>query len=643
MKKYDLFISYAEDDRAWVEGYLLDALQSAEVRCHSRATFELGKPILTAFEDAIKQSSRCLLIVSPAYFADDYNQFVESLAQHYGLETDAWLVIPFILKSVELPSRLGMLNKLDATDDKSRETVIQELCKKLKKPLPVMAPKPDCPYPGLEPFTESKYFFGRTEKITNLLDKLQIHRLITIIGPSGSGKSSLVFAGLVAGLDATWCVHKMRPADFNIGEPIDKRQLFIIDQFEELFYLSDERKADFHLDFLALLEARNCSLIITVRDDFYSNLLGLPYWDKIENHCIENVLPLTPDGLREAIEEPAKQVGVYIEDALVERLVNDAALEPGFLPLVQQTLVLLWQRLGRRFLSLSDYETIIYQENSLLKGLPAAIALYADGVLVGLDRSQMVIAKRVFLRLIQFGEGRPDTRRQQLYSNLVGNDADDTIEYLASNRLLTLSGKDEKRVDIAHEALINSWPSLQNWIKDRCNSELVRRRLEAKVKNWEILERKGGFLDTVELREVENWLSSFDAKELGYSGEFLELVDKSREIIDTIEREKETVQKRELEQAQTIAEEQRKRAEALEMAEAERKERQKEKEIRQQQELEHAYVIAKEQRKRAEAVETAEKERKKGQKEREISEEQRCKRELEHMRILIEDQYYYRR
>ncbi|MDM8564311.1 TIR domain-containing protein [Candidatus Halobeggiatoa sp. HSG11] len=494
MKKYDLFISYAEADKAWVEGYLLDALQSSGINYHSEATFGLGIPKIEAFEEAIEQSQRCLLILSPAYFADDYNKFVESLARHYGLETDSNLVISLLLHPVELPPRLKMLTYLDATDAKLQKKAIQELCKELKKPLPVASPKPDCPYPGLEPFTESKYFFGRTEKITNLLDKLQIHRLITIIGPSGSGKSSLVFAGLVAELDTNWYVHKMRPADFNIGESIDKRQLFIIDQFEELFYLSDERKAEFQQSFLALLEARNCSLIITVRDDFYSNLLGLPYWDKIEKHCIENVLPLTPDGLREAIEEPAKQVGVYIEDALVERLVNDAALEPGFLPLVQQTLVLLWQRLERRFLSLSDYETIVYQENSLLKGLPAAIALYADGVLAGLDKSQVMVAKRVFLRLIQFGEGRPDTRRQQLFDDLVGGDVGETIEHLANNRLLTLSGREEKRVDIAHDVLITSWPWLQGWIEDGRNAELIWREIDIAAKDWKEHEKSKGYL-----------------------------------------------------------------------------------------------------------------------------------------------------
>jgi hypothetical protein len=113
---YDLFISYADTDRAWVEGYLLDALVQAGVRCHSEAAFALGMPRLLEFERAVQASQRTLLVLSSAYLADGFSQFTDLLAQTYGLETATWPVIPLIRQPVRLPPRLGMLVALDATD-----------------------------------------------------------------------------------------------------------------------------------------------------------------------------------------------------------------------------------------------------------------------------------------------------------------------------------------------------------------------------------------------------------------------------------------------------------------------------------------------------------------------------------------------
>ena len=110
--KYDLFISYADADHAWVEGYLLDALKQAGVRYHTEAAFALGAVRVQEFERAIRQSQRTLLVLSHAYLADDFNQFIEQLAQFYGLDTQTWPVIPLLLQPVELPFRLSMLVKL---------------------------------------------------------------------------------------------------------------------------------------------------------------------------------------------------------------------------------------------------------------------------------------------------------------------------------------------------------------------------------------------------------------------------------------------------------------------------------------------------------------------------------------------------
>jgi hypothetical protein len=239
---------------------------------------------------------------------------------------------------------------------------------------------------------------------------------------------------------------------------------------------------------------------------------------------------------------------VYLESALVERLVADAANEPGVLPLIQETLVLLWERIERRFLPLRAYDALVLPRHSYgpiegkqRSGLSVALARHADGVVTRLDESAMAIARRTFLRLIQFNEGRADTRRRQPIQALRVADEDPelldaVIEELVEKRLLTTSGGDgggPRQVDIAHEALIDGWPTLQQWIAERRSAELVRRRLDAKCDEWVRLGKKsGGLLDDAEIGEAETWLANTGDVGLGASILLKELVTESRRAID---------------------------------------------------------------------------------------------------------------
>jgi len=597
---YDLFISHADADRAWVEGYLLDALTQAGVRCHSEAAFALGVPRLLEFERAVQQSQRTLLVLSPAYLAEGFNQFTDLLAQSYGLETATWPVIPLILHPVKLPPRLAMLTALDATDPALWLAVVERLCAELQRPLPGPASKPSCPFPGTLPFSEddSGRFFGRDKEVQALLERLRLHPFLTVIGPSGSGKSSLVFAGLVPALRKSglfgpggWLVRTLRPGETPLaalvaaldGDLADPAQavsellamqpdacclLLIIDQFEELFTLARQDTASFQKTLLRLAETSNCYVVLTVRADFYPDLMGTPLWWEIQAHRLE-VLPLGEDGLRQSIVRPAEDVGAFVEVGLVERLVADAAGEPGILPLLQETLVLLWERLERQFLPLNAYEAL---GGAGRTGLQVAMARRADDALAGLRKpGQKKIARRIFLRLVQFGEGRADTRRQQPIAALcAASDEprlfDQTLRYLTDNRLLTLSGEEgdpNRQVDIAHEALIAGWPTLQEWLTERCEAEQTRRRLEAKAAEWVWLGRgSGGQLDEVALLEAEHWLTGLDAVDLGYGEALPALVKASRAAIKHAEEEKEAARQRELTQAQALAEAERRRKEA---------------------------------------------------------------------------------
>ena len=166
------------------------------------------------------------------------------------------------------------------------------------------------------------------------------------------------------------------------------------------------------------------------------------------------------------------------------------------------------------------------------------MARRADAALAALTTpEQQAIARRIFLRLVQFGEGRADTRRQQTVAELRGGGDDpilfeQTLHHLTADRLLTLSGDEQTAnpsVDLAHEALISGWPRLQQWLGERREAEQTRRRLEAKAAEWVRLGRgSDGLLHGYELAEARQWLVSPDAVDLGYTADLADLVRASR-------------------------------------------------------------------------------------------------------------------
>ncbi|RLT37602.1 MAG: hypothetical protein DWI57_13570, partial [Chloroflexi bacterium] len=411
----------------------------------------------------------------------------------------------------------------------------------------------------------------------------------TVIGPSGSGKSSLIYAGVIPALRKSkrfgageWDVKILRPgakpltalAEALAASPeqlasatFSQRTLLFVDQFEELFTLAEASEAQTFLDTLnALIGKSNLYMLLTVRADFYPDLMACSLWQPIRANRLE-LTPLGDEELRTAILQPAAQVGVTIDEVLVERLVADAAGESGALPLVQETLVLLWEKVERRHLALQAY---VEMAEGNRNGLQVAIDRRATVVYENLPDDAKPIARRIFLRLLQFGEGRLDTRRQQAVDELraSGDDSalfDETLDRLADSRLLTLSGGEgetTRQVDISHEALIAGWNKLQGWIQERRVAEQTRRRLEEKASEWMRLgSGEGGLLDEYELHEAQEWLDSVDSIELGHSKDLAGLVQASQDAINTRRAEEEAAQRRELEQERALTEEQRQHAE----------------------------------------------------------------------------------
>lgn len=437
-------------------------------------------------------------------------------------------------------------------------------------------PPPPCPYPGMAPFgpEQQQFFFGREEEIRDGASRLDLHPFLAVIGPSGSGKSSLVKVGIVpalckkaASLGQEIAVRSMRPgpnpqqrlADLFAVETEGLSQiapetpiLLVIDQLEELFTQAPEQiSADFLARIVGLIGRENIRILVTVRADFYPALMASPLWPAIRGNRLE-LSPLDRADLRAVIVKPAEAVGVRMEDGLVERLIADAAGDAGALPFLQETLVQMWGEMAERTLTLAAYEAMGSQGRT---GLQSAIARRADVTYGNLSDSEQVVARRIFLRLIQFGEGKNDFRRQLALADLTiqGEDPkefDGVLQTLAADRLLTLNTdtvSDQQLADISHEALLEGWPQLATWRRERKEAEIARRRFEARAEAFVRRNRTGGLLDAVELLEIERWLGGTDAAELGGASQILQdLIKESSRAIAEAEARAEAGRRREV-------------------------------------------------------------------------------------------------
>lgn len=597
-KRYDVFVVSSAEDRAWVHGYLLDALEQASVTSCDVTDFELGRPRLEEMQRLVQQSRRVVAVFSRAFTADAAHDFLLALAQDWGQQTQTWPLIPVLLDDVELPPRVRMLERLDLRDPQAWKGQIERLAAALDRPLGPARPIPPCPYPGMRAYRadEAGRFVGRKREAEVLVDRLRLSPRICVLGPSGGGKSSLVLAGLASRLHGhpafdgdPWRLHHVRPGadplariaasvgleptvgSAEIAEHLariaqDERRLVVVDQLEELF--SDGRDHGDE-DLAALLSSIERServrTVLTLRADFYAQLMESPLWRLLAPYRFE-VLPLRGERLREAIVEPAERTGVFVEPALVERLVSDSSGEPGMLPFLQETMRMLWGRIERRLITLDGYEALVLPESGYpsksRNGLLVALSRHADGVLARLDDDQKVIARRILVRLVQFGEGRTDVRRQQRRAHLRADEDpdrfDETLATLSDGRLVTTGSEpllnrgasDQSEwpardlapggvvtVDLAHESMITGWSTLAAWVDEQRAAELVRRRLMQTAQEWQRLGRTtGGLLDDVQLGEAERWLDDPATAAVGVDQPIRELIERSRRRRDETHR-----------------------------------------------------------------------------------------------------------
>ncbi|MFI9247942.1 hypothetical protein ACIGXF_36475 [Streptomyces sp. NPDC053086] len=362
------------------------------------------------------------------------------------------------------------------------------------------------PYRGLARFEpgDANLFFGRDELTDRLVELTRSRRFTAVFGPSGSGKSSLLRAGLIPRLRApdpaspqpaalrvlTPGEHPLRTHEQRLTpKDGDGDTWLIVDQFEELYTLcQDPAERDQFIDRLlaATDAASHLRVVIAVRADFLGRCAEHPALTAALQDGTVLAGPMSRDELRESIVKPAQKAGMIVERALSARLLDEVEGEPGALPLMSHALLETWYRRKGRALTEAAYEAA--------GGLHGAIARTAENVHGDLTPTQAILARHILLRLITPGEGTPDTRRPAQRSEFDFGDSADTaivLEQLARSRLITL---DEDLVDLTHEALITAWPRLKQWIEEGRQQLALHRRLSQDAQAWDSLGRDAGAL-----------------------------------------------------------------------------------------------------------------------------------------------------
>ena len=401
---------------------------------------------------------------------------------------------------------------------------------------------PGSPYVGLRRFEERNkdFFFGRDRLVEQILQLLLQRNFVLVAGPSGSGKSSVVRAGLiplVASQFAQGCFRALvltpdrdpfsslraalqsagiaqsrlteldaRTADavksvLTETRPPDERWVLVVDQFEEIFTLcanAKHREAFISgLTQLAQAAQSEIKIVAAMRADFFDRFGPYPTFGALAQQGLQLVLDMETSELRAAIEQPAAKHGVVFEEGLVEQIIADVKGRPGALPLLQYTLDLLW-----RSDNPADDRTLNTSSYHKLGGVEGALRQRADAIYRNSDpqgktprsKDQQELMRQLFLRVVdltsQGTEARAVSRRASL-TDFARTDEQQLIRELADEKLLVtsaqridVSGKTQSTVEIAHEALLSAWPLLKGWIEQAREVIYVRNRISADAHRW---------------------------------------------------------------------------------------------------------------------------------------------------------------
>jgi WD40 repeat protein len=512
------------------------------------------------------------------------------------------------------------------------------------------------PFKGLQYFTEAdaELFFGREQLTARLLSRLRLRpggswptpasrraipgtgNFLAVIGASGSGKSSVVRAGLIPALQSglpladgdlppagseRWPVHVLTPTSQPLaalaasltrhstsaaitttliddlrqdprslgvyvlklldssaqGKGKKKRAradqlLLVVDQFEEIFTLCREEadRQAFIDNLLAAVESSPVLLVLALRADFYAQCARYENLRQAIAASQEYIGPMSAAEMRRAIEQPAVRNGWEFEHGLVSLILHDLGAgegetgegrppEPGALPLLSHALLETWKHRRGQVMTLESYA-----ESGGVRG---AIAKTAETVFFQrLNLNQQAIARNIFLRLTQPGEGTQDTRRRALLSELTSRPemaaaTEMVLQTLAEARLITI---DQESVEVAHEALIREWPALRKWLDEDREGLRLHRQITEAAQDWQRLGNDTGVVYRgARLAQAVEWARAHADQLSPLEQEF---IDFSTFIAERDAAAREAQRQREIEAARQLAEE----AEARRKAEAAR-------------------------------------------------------------------------
>jgi WD40 repeat protein/DNA-binding SARP family transcriptional activator len=354
----------------------------------------------------------------------------------------------------------------------------------VEPPSPLQPDRQVCPFMGLAAFetTDAEFFFGRERLVEELVARLADIPLLAIIGPSGSGKSSLLRAGLLPALDR-WPQVILRPGDRpNLDElPPGGRVVVAVDQFEELFsqaVAEPDRQA--FVD--GLVEAawdpeRRAIILVALRADFFGHLgRYVEFADLVgPNHILLG--PMSTGELRRAIEGPATRVGLAVEPELVDALVDDVVREPGGLPLLSTALRDLWAEREGHALTFASYERT--------GGVRGAVGRHAEAAFLSLGEDDRKVVPGVLLRLVSIDQDGALSRRRVATAELDTEEDRRVARVIAALIERRLLVADAGMIELVHDALLERWPRLAAWVEDDVQGRRLHRQLTQAATEWE--------------------------------------------------------------------------------------------------------------------------------------------------------------
>ena len=593
---YDVFFSYNSSDHAAVLA-VADALRERGRRVFlDRWYLVPGRPWPQALEQ-ILGSCRAVAIFLGPHGMGRWQQSEAYLALDRQAHADAFPVVPVLLPGAD--PALGFLSLNTWVDLRSSmdDPVSLSVLDAAVRGEP---PGPDAqqrvaatlasvsPYRGLRPFREedAAFFFGREAFSAHLAKMVETQNFVAVVGASGSGKSSVVRAGLVPRLrgerspGCVWDIITLVPSDrpfhalaaalMPLLEPdldeiarlvktrelaeylagahvslrdlaarvLEKqsgtdRLLLIADQWEEIYTLCREEKLrrSFIDSLLEATESLPLTVVVTLRGDFFGHVLDYrPLVDRIDR-AVVHIPPMNRDELTRAVEEPAKRVALSFEPGLVDRMLDDVDGEPGRLPLLEFALTELWEKRSGTKLRHETYDA--------MGQIQGAVARRAEGVYERLEAPEQEQVRRIFVQLVRPGEGAEDTRRRATFAEL-GPESRPLIKELADNRLV-VTGRDastgEETVEVAHEALIRSWNDLRRWMDEDRVFRGWQERLRTALRQWQASGRQDDLLlRGAPLAEAEQRLAERPAEVSDAERQFVqasvELRDREQAIRD---------------------------------------------------------------------------------------------------------------